>query len=227
MIINNKYERIKTFIKFFNTFNDNDELVIINEDDYAVLKNFAIMLDIELENNTQNLYIQIKKKYFRLIKFIKILDYYIDSDELVDIDNDTYNFLKDFASLIEVNFVDTNPNSEQGNQGTQGSPGPQGAQGPNGTQGSQGVQGPRGVQGQIGDQGEQGPRGVQGAQGPQGWRGSQGPRGEQGNKGEPGEVGDNAITSHNIVTANISNLKIAVVSEMPLVPEENTLYIVQ
>ena len=105
-----------------------------------------------------------------------------------------------------------------------GEVGPQGAQGPKGDKGEPGNTGAQGV---MGHQGAQGPKGDKGEPGVQGDKGAQGNQGRQGARGAQGPAGNVEEVYGNIITSNLIGLHINIVDELPLNPDENTLYIIQ
>mgnify|MGYP002523763731 CR=1 FL=1 len=143
---------------------------------------------------------QILKKYAQLIDFIKVFNKYNDANTLVNISDDEYEILMNFASYInDPSYI------------------------PNYPQGETGDKGPDGDKGETGDKGPDGDKGETGDKGPQGDKGDTGDKGETGDKGQTGDVGQ---IDGNIITSNVNGLQIDVVNNMPNDPDENTLYFV-
>ena len=70
---------------------------------------------------------QVLKKYAQLIDFIKVFNKYNDANTLVNISDDEYEILMNFASYLnDPSYVPDYPQGEPGAQGPTGDKGPTG-----------------------------------------------------------------------------------------------------
>ena len=93
---------------------------------------------------------QVLKKYAQLIDFIKVFNKYNDANTLIDISDEDYNILVNFAAYInDPTYVPEYPIGETGDKGPQGDKGETGDKGPQGDKGETGDKGPQGDIGQI------------------------------------------------------------------------------
>ncbi len=100
---------------------------------------------------------QILKKYAQLIDFIKVFNKYNDANTLIDVSDEDYNLLVNFAAYInDPTYVPEYPIGETGDKGPQGDKGETGDKGPQGDKGETGDKGPQGDKGETGDKGPQG-----------------------------------------------------------------------
>ena len=79
---------------------------------------------------------QVLKKYAQLIDFIKVFNKYNDANTLIDVSDEDYNILVNFAAYInDPTYVPDYPGGAPGEKGETGDKGPDGDKGPTGDAG--------------------------------------------------------------------------------------------
>lgn len=126
MEIKRKYASLISFIKIFNVYDNANNLIEINDEEFELLKDFALDLNVNLNVNdngltendiNENQYIgmEIAKKYLQFLKFLKMFNNYYTADELVDIDDISFETLRNFALelIINLNIKEYNSNTDK------------------------------------------------------------------------------------------------------------------
>ena len=177
---------------------------------------------------------QVLKKYAQLIDFIKIFNKYNDANTLINISEEDYNILVNFAAYInDPSYIPDAPSGEPGDKGPTGDKGPGWVNSsgslpmevnwestPFLTDWNSYTVGTR-ILYDNGDIYESYDNTYEDFSKLRYITNIKGPTGDKGPAGDSGQI------DGNIITSNVNGLQIDVVDSMPENPNDNTLYIIQ